>query len=284
MNKAIPNEGIDYYNDMINKHISVSAKAHSARKYTEMIIDIFFSENIKKKINDEKYEKLSLKDMINYIEKDINKSLLNLLYNIKDIGDRGSHHNSAKELRESEVQKIVDDTIDNLFPLILVNHIEKDFSFFNKDRYSAKILSTLIPSIREKVLFELLDFNNKIEDRKRIVLHKYIMASCKNNNRNKVKRKLEKLHNKKYIDTNLYQALQITINTFSDESQTKVLPIAQNMADMKRNFSNVLKELNSNHLNIDRELIRIISLLLDTIESSELGDLKPDIIFHNEKL
>lgn len=284
MNKAIPNEGIDYYNDMINEHISISAKAHSARKYTEMIIDIFFSENIKKKTNDEKYEKLSLKDMIKYIEKDINKSLLNLLYNIKDIGDRGSHHNSAKELLESEVQKTVDNTIDNLFPLILVNHIEKDFSFFNEDRCSARILSTLMPSIREKVLFELLDFNNKIEDRKRIVLRKYIMASCKNNNGNKVKRKLEKLYNKRYIDTNFYQAHQITINRFSDETQTKVLPIAQNMADMKRNFSNVLKELNSNQINIDKELIRIISVLLDTIEGSDLGDLKPDIIFHNGKL
>lgn len=280
MEKVIPVIGQECYLDMISQTASREAKANAARRYTEMMVYLFLSDKLKNDIGDDSFYQMKLKDVICKIENYTYKPLINLLNHIKNIGNVGSHYHPQKKLSEDEVTKVVNCVIDDLLPLILVNYIIKEP--FEKHPFSAKIFSILLPSVRERVLYELIDFNNIKSENDKFLLHKYVMACHKNNKRDKIRRKLRSLKKKGVIDAKFYEALCITIKNFDENSNS--LPIPETMQDCKRNFNSVIESIGKEDVERNKRLIKIISLLLDNVMPSEIGNLIPNSIFFNLKL
>lgn len=280
----IPLAGKEHYSDMTST-ASKFAKANAARRFAEMIVDEFLSKDLKSKVGNQVYDKMEFYKKLEAIKNSITREMFNALISVKSIGDRGSHHGDGKNLNEQEVNKAIDIASNDLIPLIFHNYFSK-VGFFSID-YGPKIFSTLNPSLREQVLFMLIDFRSKkqiaVNNIEKNLLHKYVIACHKNGNREKIRKKLRDLYSKSRIDKTLFDAFSKTIENFDLAKDT--LPIPTLMEDSKRNFLSVLDSMDEDDCKKNKELIEIISSLLDGIHASEMkAGLEPNKTLHNPLL
>lgn len=284
MEHAVPAIIKDHYFDMHHSDTSKWARANAARRYSEAMIDMFLSDEIKNQIGEDKYYKMRLSEVLQKLEKGITPDLQRTLEFIKDIGDKGSHAGRKKSApNEQEVNKAVSLASYELLPLIIHNYFANQVSFFSIDG-GPKLFSALLPSIRVYVLEKLIDFRSKkllVESNlDKNLLHKYVLATYKNGQREKIRRRLRELKNKSRISEDLYIAFCKTIENL--DNNISKLPIPKTMQDSKRNFDNVLDQMDEEGKKNNKRLIEMINKLLSDYTPSKMGNLEGDYIMHNE--
>lgn len=268
----VPKVGNSCYLDMVSNSISNEARANAARRYGEMMIDLFLSEEAKTRIGEQKFRKLGLGEQIKEIKGCYDQKIIDALLRIKDIGDRASHYSYGEIIDQKKAEDITSVAL-GLFDLILIDYFRK---YGNNSYYAFRIFSTLFPKVRVKVLSEILVKGPIEEDYDRKVFHKYILATVKNNQENKARRVLDDKLKKGHIDKELYEFEIKTIKEISIGMKKNELPIALNIQDCKRNFNSVINSLSEDERFQDRKIIKIISILLHEIDPSDMGDLIPD--------
>jgi hypothetical protein len=254
--------------DMLSPTTSLEAKGNAARWYAEMIIWDFLSDAAKERIGVEPFRKLGLEKQIKEIKLDFSKKIINELLLIKDFGDDCSHYNQDIKLSEEKVKKIVGRAI-SLFEQILIDHFKKEP--LDKTYNRATIFSTIFPSVREKVLFSLVSFNAINSEYEITLLHKYVLACVKNGNSKRVKSRLKDMKNKNVIATRMYDYWIASIHEIEQGINNNELPIAKVIGDCKRNFLDVLHQLDQHELDENKRLINIIEKLLEQVEPTEMG-------------
>ena len=75
-----------------------------------------------------------------------------------------------------------------------------------------------------------------------------------------------------------YQYEICSINAIKIEFDNDMLPVAKDMADFKRNLSEVLKSINEKEREENKELISIFENLTEKIDSSSFGQSIPNLI------
>jgi len=274
----VPYVGKTMYSDMISDNVSPEGRATASRRYTEMIIDLFLSKELKEEVGENKYYRMSLGERIKGIANTTSKEIIDTLYRIKDFGDKAAHFNPNVELREKDIEKISKDAL-GIFELILIDYFKK--TDFHRTYNTAVIFSTLFPQIRANVLSKL--YNNvyirKQKDRE--IFHKYIIALVKSNKANKAKEILRKYKKKGVIDYIVYDIEMQSIKNISEGMRRDKLPIPQVIEDCKRNFEDVLKDISDAETHENEGLINIINILLEQYSESDMGDLEANKIYYN---
>ncbi|MFB7159717.1 hypothetical protein [Lysinibacillus sp. NPDC056232] len=271
--QPVPKLGHSCYLDMISTSSSPEAKANAARRYAEMMIDLFLSEKAKERLGEDKFKKLGLGDQIKEIRNDFNKEVVDALFNIKNIGDRGSHYSPDKQLSEEEVNKISKTAL-GLFTLILIDYFKKNR--FDKTIMTPTIFSTLFPEVRANVLSRLLNNGILTEDYDKGILHKYILALVKSRKTDKAKKLLENKYKKGLIEIDFYKQEEDSILQIEEGMKKEELPVPKKINDCKRNFDAVINSLDQDERIKNKELIKIISTLLHEISPSEFGSSIPN--------
>jgi hypothetical protein len=269
---SVPKIGNSCYLDMVSSSISSEAKANAARRYAEMMIDLFLSEEAKERVGEKEFRKLGLGGQIREIRNDYDKKIIDALLRIKDIGDSGSHYSYDKSVDKKKAEEITHTAL-GLFDLILIDYFKK---YGDKSYNAFTIFSTLFPKVRVKVLSELLVKGPIEEDYERKILHKYILATVKNRQENKARRVLDDKFKKGHIDKEFYEFECKTINEINTGMKKNELPIALTIQDCKRNFNKVISSLNEYERFQDQKIITIISTLLHEIDPSEMGSYIPN--------
>lgn len=272
ISKPVPLEGKNCFYDMISKDNSFEAKANASRRYAEMIISLFLINEIKSEINEADFNKFSLGEKIKFLGKYYDDKIIQSLYFIKDIGDKGSHYNQNDKLTEKEIKKVVDVSL-GLFELILIDYFKK--TRLDKTFNTARIFSALFPAVRVNVLSELVNLkqiNDKYDEE---ILHKYLLALVKNGKKNKAYRVLNEAR-KNGISEYLYTHEKYSIVKILEGIKKDELPIPQTIEDCKRNYNGVLRTLDSKEIAENSGLITIMDTLLSQVEPSEMGDKIPD--------
>lgn len=263
-------------NDLISDEASVETRANAARWYAEMMLDKFFSAQIK--INEERedvFHNMGLSEKIEELKRFYQPSgFIEDLYYIKDIGDRGSHyHPKRPEVTKKEVEKAVKKSL-GLFDFALINLLED--GGLKKSNATATIFSTFLPSVRARVLKKITNTSNPTNnsDYNTQLLWKLAMATLKEGNRNKALRDVDTWGKKGLIskaDTDLWKS---ELNKLHDVQE--LLPIALNIADCKRNFDDCLRGISEEEKKINKELISLFEIMLDQIKPSEMGGKQPN--------
>lgn len=254
--------------ELLSPSSSPETKAHIARWYGEMIIELFLSDAAKSRVGSQTFKKFPLENKIKEIKSDFGKDIIDTLWIIKDFGDKASHYNDEYRPSESEASEIVKKAI-NLFTLILIDHLKKEG--LEKTYNRATIFSILFPSVREMVLYELVNFNDLSDNLNLELLHKYVLACVKNGGRNKIRRKLASLYKSKKINTSFYEYEIRSIDAIESGIVNNELPVAKIIGDCKRNFIDVMQKIEESELIENERLIKIIETLLDQVEPTDMG-------------
>lgn len=273
---STPKKGEHRLSEMLSEHSSLETKANASRWYVEMMIDLFLSKESKKRLSEKIFKKLPLSDKIEKIKQDYDENIIDTLYLIKSIGDKGSHYSSDVTLNKKEIDTAVKKAT-NLFTLILIDHIKK--VPLEKTFNRAVIFSTLLPSIRENVLFSLIDFKKIETEKEYALLDKYILACTKNNRGNQIKKKLKELDKENIIDSKFYNFQLKSVRSIEDGMKRNELPIPKTMEDCKRNLNSVTTSLEQNEVNENQELIDIMNTLLENVEPSKIEDFKENYVY-----
>lgn len=279
INKSVPSVGVSIFKDMVSNDISPRGRANASRVYAEMIIDTFLSDSIKVEFGSEKFYKMSLGERIDAIKDDNSQEIINTLYRIKDYGDKAAHYNPDINITDEQANKIAQDAL-GIFELILIQYF--NIHRFDSNYNTALIFSTLFPEVRANVLER---FVHKVYIRKqydREIFHKYILALVKSNRSNKASRVLEKYKKKGIIDYDSYVDGRGIIKNIGVGMKRNELPIPEYIADCRRNFEDVLKQISEQDKKANEGLILIISKLLDEYTPSEMGSFQANKIYHSE--
>ncbi|WP_318417660.1 hypothetical protein [Photobacterium leiognathi] len=266
-----PKIGENKLEEMLSLDTPIETKGWAARWYAEMLVELFLSEDAKLRVSN--FEDLSLGDKIKEISSDTSKEVLDALYTIENIGNQATHFKLDRELNDSEVQVAVEKAI-SLFDLILID-LFKDGGLA-KTPNTAKLLSTLLPSIRVNVLQALVNLKSIETEYEAGVFHKYLLALVKNGQREKARRLLKKLKKSNVLNAYQYDWWEDSVNTIYRDLDN--LPIAKNIEDCKRNFNNVLSSMSEDDKEENHKFIKIVSTMLDKVDASEMGDLVGDKI------
>lgn|GEM_PF-1848501 len=275
MNKPIPLEGKNCFYDMISNENSFEAKANASRRYAEMIISLFLTSEIKLEKNSDKFNAKSLGNKIRSLQKYYDNKIIQSLYFIKSIGDKGSHYNVNNKLTEKEIIKVVEVSL-GLFELILIDYFKK--TRLDKTYNTARIFSTLFPNVRVNILSKLINLKQIKNRYDEEVLHKYLLALVKSGRKNKAYRVLDEAK-KNGINDNLYIQEKDSIRIILEGMNKNELPIPQKIEDCKRNYNEVLKTLDCHEMEDNNRLITIMDTLLKQIEPSKMGDKIPDQLY-----
>lgn len=271
-----PRVGENRLPELTSEETSPDTKGWAARWYAEMMITLFLSEEAKKRT--ENFKKLPLDEKIREISKDYSGEIIDSLNLIKTIGNNSSHFQEEETTRvtKEEAEKAARKAME-LFDLILVNLL-KDGGLA-KTTNTAKIFSTLPPSIRANVLSKIhnpTSFNSGCEYDVG-VLHKYILALTKSGKREKAREIIKKLRKRKKISSEQFEFWGKSINEITRNIET--LPIAQDINDCRRNFEEAIKQVSNHEKTENSELIRILNILLDEVTPSEIGTKVGDQFF-----
>jgi hypothetical protein len=273
---ATPKKGEHRLSEMLSENSSLETKANASRWYLEMMIDLFLSKESKQNLSEIIFKKLSLSDKIEDISKYYSKDIIDTLHLIKNVGDKGSHYSSDVRLNKKEIDTVVKKAT-NLFTLILIDHLKKEP--LDKTYNRAVIFSTLLPSIRENVLYSLINFKKIETEMDYALLDKYIIACTKNNRINQIKKKLKELNKKNIIDSVFYSFQLKSIQAIEQGMKKNELPIPKTMEDCKRNLNSVINTLDENEINDNQELIDIMNTLLENVEPSKIESFKENHIY-----
>lgn len=273
---STPKKGEHRLSEMLSEHSSLETKANASRWYVEMMIDLFLSKELKVSLSEQEFKKLRLNDKIEKIKQYYDKDIIDTLYLIKSVGDKGSHYSSDTTLNKKEIDTIVNKAT-NLFTLILIDHIRK--VPLEKTFNRAVIFSTLLPSIRENVLYSLINFKQIKTEKDYALLDKYILACTKNNRINHITKKLKELNKNNIIDSVFYNFQLKSIKAIEEGMKKNELPIPKNMKDCKRNLNSVINKLDQNEINDNQELIDIMNILLENVQPSKIESFKENQVY-----
>lgn len=269
-----PKVGENRVSEMTSPDTSFDTKCWAARWYAEMIVDLFLSNEAKLRIDN--FEKLSLGDKVKEISTTFSKELIDALYLIENLGNKGSHFKINSTVSEKDAETAVNTAI-GLFDLILFDLFKN--GGLAKTPNTARLFSTFLPSIRSNVLSMLIDFSSfdKESEFDVALLQKYLLALTKNNQREKARRLIKRLYKKSVINDFQYEFWEKTINQIS--GNLSELPVPKSIEDCKRNFDDVLSSMDEADKEYNSRLIDIFNILLDKVEPSEMGDLVGDVVF-----
>ncbi|WP_421377179.1 hypothetical protein ACOCG7_05950 [Paraburkholderia sp. DD10] len=265
--KPIPKSAEHRLADLLSDTSSPETKAGTARWYVEMFIDTFLSSDIKEKIGIAQFRKLSLGEMIQSIGESFGAEMRSSLLLIKNFGDRASHYNPSSFISHEDAEKVVSTAID-LFALALIHELKTNP--LNSASSRATIFSTIFPSVRERVLRDLMVLSDPLDEYNAALLHKYCLACTKNGNVNKARRKLDELRKKNFIDEARYYFEVESIRKIQAAMQLDMLPIPKRMEDCARNFEAVVGDLSAEEAFENSRLIELIQKLLDQVSSSDM--------------
>lgn len=266
--KPIPKVAEHRLSDMFTETSSPSAKGNAARWYAEMIIDSFLSDVLKFEIGESQFRKLSLGEVIEKIGNTFGKDIRSSLLQIKDFGDKASHYQSSMNLTDGEAAKAVILAV-NLFVQLAAHELKENKLDRNPAR--ARILSTMLPSVREAILESLLDLSAPLDEYNQGLLHKYCLACTKNGKFSKARRRLDNLLKKRLITDELHQFEVESIKRISNAIRADQIPVPMNMGDCARNFQNVLATTSDGDRIENARLIKIFDKLLENISPSQMN-------------
>lgn len=269
-----PKIGENRISEMTSPDTSFDTKCWAARWYTEMIVDLFLSNEAK--LRNDNFEKLSLGDKIKEISLDFSKELIEALYLVENLGNKGSHFRIASVVTEKDAEQAVNTAI-SLFDLILFDLFKN--GGLARTPNTARLFSTFLPSIRSNVLCMLIDFDafDKKSEYDVALLKKYLLALTKNNQREKARRLIKRLYKKSTIDKYQYEYFESTINIIAEKISE--LPIPKSIEDCKRNFDDVISSMEEDDKRCNSRIIDIFNILLNNVIPSEMGDLAGDLVF-----
>lgn len=269
-----PKIGENRVSEMTSPDTSFDTKCWAARWYAEMIVDLFLSNEAK--LRRDNFEKLSLGDKIKEISLDFSKELIDSLYLIENLGNKGSHFRRDSDVSEKDAEQAVNTAI-SLFDLILFDLFKN--GGLARTPNTARLFSTFLPSIRSNVLSMLIDFDafDKESEYDVALLKKYLLALTKNNQREKARRLIKRLQKKSAIAKFQYDFFEKTINEIAE--RLSKLPIPKSIEDCKRNFDDVISSMGEEDKRCNARLIDIFNILLNKVTPSEMGDLAGDLVF-----
>lgn len=273
MKTTIPIIGHRRLNDLFSEQTSPETKANTARWYAELFIDKFLSSEIKKELGNENFEKKMLGEKIKLLKKYYKKNIIDKLKLIKNIGDKYSHYNPSIQINEKEIIQI-QKAVSTLYTEILIDYFKG--TRFDKTPNTARIFSVLYPSVRWNVLSHYINRTSKNSEYEYLLFHKYLIALVKDGKWNKAKRELNEAFKKNLITKDKYEFESKSNIIINDKKLENKLPIADNLNDIKRNFKSVMDSLSKNEIEENIGLIKLILILIEDIEPSDMGNTIPD--------
>lgn len=273
----VPSAGQHRLYDLTSENTSAETKASTARWYAEMMIDLFFSGKGKSRVGTEKFNRLSLGEKIKILKEDYSNELIDALNLIKQFGDMASHYHPGRELDSKSVESIIKKSL-SLFDFALID-LMKD-NGIRKTEVTATLFSTFLPSIRVRVLKEIIDFASLRgdSDNDMFLLDKLVLALTKNGEAKKAIRLLEKLKKQEKIGDYHVSFWREKIEIIQGKIDEGVLPIPENISDCKRNFDDVFSQLSDEEKAENQNLIEVFNTMLDQVEPSQMGDKQPSLM------
>ena len=273
MKTTIPLIGHRRLNDLFSDQTSPETKANTVRWYGELFIDKFLSCEIKKELGNVEFEKKTLGEKIKLLEKNHSKNIIDKLKLIKSIGDKYSHYNPSLQINKKEILQI-QKAVFTLYTEILIDYFKGNR--FDKTSNTARIFSVLYPSVRWNVLSHYINRTSKNNEYEYLLFHKYLIALIKDDKWNKAKRELDKALKKNLITKDQYEFESKSNIAINDKKLENKLPIADSLNDIKRNFKSVMDSLSKNEIEENIVLIKLILILIEDIEPSDMGNTIPD--------
>jgi len=242
-----------------------------------MMIDLFFSYEAKSNLGEDAFNKLSLGDKISILRKPGAEKLTQSLDLIKDFGDKASHYQPGRVIKESDVEKVVTLSLE-LFDLALIDLMKN--GGIRKTEITAKLFSTFLPSIRIRVLKSIINmrFIRPDSDEDMFILDKILLAYTKNGEIKKARRLLEKLQKQGALPQSHVEFWKEKIQIIQEKLEAGILPVSENISDCRRNFENVLSQMNESEKEQNSDLIKVFEVMLAQVEPSDLGDKIPDLV------
>ncbi len=273
MKTTVPRIGHRRLNDLFSIQTSPETKANTARWYGELFIDKFLSCEIKKELGSEEFERKQLGEKIKLLEKSYSKNTINKLKLIKSIGDKYSHYNPSLQINEKEIVR-VQNAVLTLFNEILIDYFKKNR--FDKTPYTAKIFSVLYPHVRWNVLSHFINKISRNTEYELLLFHKYLLALVKDGKWNKARRELDEAYKSDCITKEQFEFENKSNELIKNKKLENQLPIADTLNDIKRNFKEVMSLLDTNEIEQNIILIKLILILVEDIEPSDLGNTIPN--------
>lgn len=264
--------------DFVSEETSSETKVSAARWYTEMMIDKFFSKDLRNEIGQDEFNRMTLERKINRIKVTSSKELIDSLFYIKQFGDIGSHYRRGQtpiaiEKAEDVVRKAL-----GLFDIALIDLLKN--GGLAKTPYAATIFSTFLPAVRVRVLTKIIDFN-KLNCRSEYdmgLLDKLLLALIKDNKRNKAFRILDKLGKDRILPDEDIFYWKERLTDIENEMRKGNLPIANDIYDCKRNLDDLVSKMSEVNQNNNKELIEILNTMLEQVIPSDWNDNTQNII------
>lgn len=261
-----PKNAEPWLSDLFLDTISAASKGNAARRYAEMMIDLFLSDRLKAEIGEAEFRRLSLGDHIQKITSYTPPEIIEALWHIKNFGDQASHYSPGRNVTHEEASTAVQFAL-GLIDLILTQElIERPL---NVPPCRATLFSVLFPGVRVRVLANLLKECDPTDgDYYLLLVNKYCLALVKNNKFSKARRSLDELLKKGRIDNHFHEDLIETIKLIAASIRYPGQPIAKRMADVSRNYAQVRRMLNEAEVKANSRLLKIMETLVNNVVPS----------------
>jgi len=261
-----PKNAEPWLSDLFSDTISAASKGNAARRYAEMMIDLFLSDRLKEEIGEAEFRRLFLGDHIQQITPYTSPKIIEDLWQIKDFGDKASHYSPGRNVTHEEASRVVEATL-GLIDLILTQElIERPL---NVSPCRATIFSVIFPGVRERVLANLLKVcSPNAGDYYLFLVSKYSLALVKNSKFTKARRNLDELLKKGSIDEEFHKDQLESIKLIAESIRYPGQPIPKRMEDVARNYAKVRGSLGKADLEANRRLLRIMETLVNNVVPS----------------
>jgi len=264
--KLTPKNAEPWLSDLFLDTISAASKGNAARRYAEMMIDLFLSDRLKAEIGEAEFRRLFLGDHIQRITPYTPAEIIEALWHIKNFGDKASHYSPDRNVTHEEANTAVQVAL-GLIDLILTQElIERPLDV---PPCRATIFSVIFPGVRERVLANLLkECGPTVGDYYLFLLHKYSLALVKNNKFNKARRNLDELLKKGRIDNDFYEHQIESIKLIAGSIRYPGQPIPVRMEDVSRNYAHVRGALSEADVKANQRLLKIMETLVNNVVPS----------------
>ncbi|AOY67911.1 hypothetical protein XEUV206_22240 [Xanthomonas euvesicatoria] len=261
-----PKNAEPWLSDLFSDTISAASKGNAARRYAEMMIDLFLSDRLKEEIGEAEFRRLFLGDHIKQITPYTPPKIIEDLWHIKNFGDKASHYSPVRNVTHEEASGVVKAAL-GLIDLILTQElIERPL---NVPPCRATIFSVIFPGVRERVLENLLkECSPDAGDYYLLLVNKYSLALVKNLKFNKARRNLDDLLKKGSIDEEFHVDQVESIKLIAGSIRYPGQPIPKRMADVARNYAQVRGELDEADLEANQRLLKIMDTLVNNVVPS----------------
>jgi len=261
-----PKNAEPWLSDLFSDTISAASKGNAARRYAEMMIDLFLSDRLKEDIGEAEFRRLFLGDHIQRITPYMPAKIIEALWHIKDFGDKASHYSPDRNVTREEASKAVQAAL-GLIDLILTQELTE--RPLDASACRATIFSVIFPGVRERVLANLLkECDPTAGDYYLFLVSKYSLALLKSGKFNKARRNLDELLKKDSINKDFHEAQLESMKLVAESIRYPGQPIPKRMEDVARNYAHVRGSLGEVDLKTNQRLLRILETLVNNVVPS----------------